>query len=223
MAELVSQRKGARELGMALSTLQHHVKRGNVRLIDGKVDVEVARIQLARHTDPEQSMRGQMSGAVASGFMPGAAGGAGAGAGPSGASGADGRAAGDGEGKGGGRGLWEAKETSERLRAQLLELELAEKHGKLVDAGAVHKATMARARIARDALMAIPSRIGAQLAAETDPAKVQDILAAEIRAVCAQIAGGDAAGGNGTAAAAGAAAGGLVEGGAAGGSSQRPH
>jgi len=218
---------------MALSTLQHHVKRGNVRLIDGKVDVEVARIQLARHTDPEQSMRGQMSGAVASGSMLGAAGGtapaAGAGAGSSGAAGGDGRAAGDGEGKGGGRGLWEAKETSERLRAQLLELELAEKHGKLVDAGAVHKATMARARIARDALMAIPSRIGAQLAAETDSAKVQDILAAEIRAVCAQIAGGDAAGGNGTAAGAGAAgatgaaAGGLVEGGAASGSSQRPH
>lgn len=213
MAELVSLRKGSRELGIALSTLQHHVKRGNVRLIEGKVDVDVARIQLARHTDPEQSMRGQMGGAAASSTQPGALNGAAV-------EGADPRVVGESDAKGGGRGLWEAKETSERLRSQLLELELAEKHGKLVDASAVHKATMARARISRDALMAIPSRVGAQLAAETDPAKVQDILAAEIRAVCAQIAGGESAGVN---VASTAEAVKLAEGGAAGGSSQRPH
>lgn len=177
MAELVSQRKGAKQLGIALSTLQHHVKRGNVRLIDGKVDVDVARIQLARHTDPEQSIRGQLNGGQ--GIAPGSVGGAGS------APGAE---------QGGDRnsnGLWNAKEKTERLRGELLELEIAEKHGRLVDASEVHRAMLSKARIARDALMAIAPRIAAQLAAETDAAKVQDLLNAEIRAVCAQIAAGE--------------------------------
>lgn len=42
---------------MSLSNLQHHVKRGNVTLIDGKVDLEVAMVQLARYIDPDQSAR----------------------------------------------------------------------------------------------------------------------------------------------------------------------
>ena len=44
-------------MGMALSTLQHHIRAGHVTLINGKVDVEVARIQLERNTDPVQQRR----------------------------------------------------------------------------------------------------------------------------------------------------------------------
>lgn len=166
MSELVSLRKGASELGIALSTLQHHVKRGNVRLIDGKVDVDVARIQLARNADPEQSARGRMNGGTE---QPGSAGG----------------------GEKGGGGLWREKERTEALRAELLQLELAEKQGKLVDAGEVRRATMNKARIARDALLSLPTRIAAELAAESDPGKVHDRLVAEIRAICAELAAGE--------------------------------
>lgn len=176
MSELVSLRKGASALGIALSTLQHHVKRGNVRLIDGKVDIDVARIQLARNADPEQSLRGRMNGGS---DVPGSA------VGSAGAS-----AAGADKGKDGG-GLWREKERTEALRAQLLELELAEKQGKLVDAEAVRRATMNKARIARDALLSLPMRISAELAAETDPGKVHDRLSVEIRKLCAELSAGE--------------------------------
>jgi predicted kinase len=53
----VSLREGSRQLEMALSTLQHHIKSGHVTLINGKVDVEVARIQLEKNTDPVQQRR----------------------------------------------------------------------------------------------------------------------------------------------------------------------
>lgn len=166
MAALVSLRAGAKALGIALSTLQHHVKRGNVRLIDGKVDIDVARIQLARNADPEQSMRGRQNG---------------------GGEGGDGGS----EDRG---GLWDAKERSERLRAELLEIELAEKRGELVKAEDVRRATANKARIARDALLGLPTRVSAELAAESDPGKVHDRLMAEIRKICAEIAAGEPAG-----------------------------
>lgn len=166
MAELVSMRKGAKALGIALSTLQHHVARGNVRLIEGKVDVDVARIQLQRNADPDQAIKGRQNG--------GAAG--------QGSVGADDR---DG-------GLWSAKERTERLRAELLELELAEKNGKLVDAETVRRTTANKARIARDALLSLPSRLAAELAAEADVGKVHDRLMVEIRRICAEITAGEA-------------------------------
>lgn len=165
MAQLVSQRKAAAALNMALSTLQHHIKNGNVTPIEGKIDVEVARIQLRRNVDPEQSARGRQNG------------------------GAD--LSGSVDGKSGG-GLWREKERTEALRAQLLELELAEKQGKLIDADAVRRATTNKARIARDAMLSLPTRIAAELAAETDPGKVHDRLVAEIRTICAELAAGEA-------------------------------
>lgn len=170
MAELLSQRKGAAALGIRLSTLQHHIKRGTVTLINGKVDVDVARFQLQRGVDPEQSIRGRANGGT---DVPGAAGG---------------REDPAGEKNG---GLWKAKEKTEELRAQLLALELAEKEGRLIDAEQVRRATMNKARIARDAMLSLPTRVAAELAAETDPAKVHDRLTAEIRKICAEIADGE--------------------------------
>lgn len=165
MADLLSLRRGAKELGIALSTLQHHVKRGNVRLFDGKVDVDVARIQLARNADPEQSVRGRQNGGMA---------------GEAGGDGADGDRG----------GLWDAKERSERLRAELLEIELAEKRGELVKAEDIRRAVTSVARISRDALLSLPTRVSAELAAETDAGKVHDRLVVEIRKICSEIAAG---------------------------------
>jgi phage terminase Nu1 subunit (DNA packaging protein) len=167
MSELVSLRKGARALGMALSTLQHHIAKGNVRLIDGKVDVDVARIQLSKNVNVEQSIKGQQN--VGRGDSEGSV----------------------GAGEGSGGSLWAAKERSERARAELMELELAEKQGRLVDADVVRRETMAKARIARDALMSLPTRVSAELAAETDAGKVHDRLSVEIRKICAELAAGE--------------------------------
>lgn len=170
MAELLSLRKGAAALGIRLSTLQHHIKRGTVTLIGGKVDVEMARFQLQRGVDPDQSIRGRANGGA---DALGAAGGA-----------AD--SAGEKNG-----GLWEAKKKTEELRAQLLAIELAEKEARLIDAEQVRRATMNKARMARDAMLSLPSRVSAELAAETDPARVHDRLTTEIRKICAEIACGD--------------------------------
>jgi phage terminase Nu1 subunit (DNA packaging protein) len=166
MAQLVSLRQGARALNIALSTLQHHVKRGNVTLIDGKVDVEVAQIQLSRNVDQAQSIKGAQN--LGTGATAGSAG--------------EGRESG---------GLWREKERSEKARAQLMELELAEREGKLVSADDVRRATTQKARIARDAMLSLPSRVAAELAAETDPGKVHDRLAVEIRKICEEIAAGE--------------------------------
>jgi phage terminase Nu1 subunit (DNA packaging protein) len=68
--------------------------------------------------------------------------------------------------------------------AQLRELELAEKAGRLVPASQVEALVFDQARLAREALMSIPDRVATILAAETDAAVVHAKLSAECRKVC---------------------------------------
>lgn len=79
--------------------------------------------------------------------------------------------------------------TRERIaKARLAELELAEKAGNLVRRDEVEAAVFEMARQAQEALVAIADRISAQLAAESDPARVHQLLSAEVRLVTQQIA-----------------------------------
>lgn len=75
----------------------------------------------------------------------------------------------------------EARTLKERYHAALLKIELDEKTGRLVEAGAVEVAAFNKARQVRDSLLNIPDRISPILAAERDPAKVAELLTAEIR------------------------------------------
>lgn len=78
-----------------------------------------------------------------------------------------------------------------RAKAQLAELELAEKAGALVPAGDVEALFFDRVRAARDLFAQIGRRLAPDLALETDPSKIEARLNAEYRAVCAALAAGE--------------------------------
>jgi len=74
-----------------------------------------------------------------------------------------------------------AKEMHELAKAALRRLEYEEKAGKLVRADEVETAAFNRARAVRDAMLNIPDRIAAVLAAERDPGRIRNILTQEIK------------------------------------------
>jgi hypothetical protein len=75
----------------------------------------------------------------------------------------------------------EARTVKERYKAALLKIEFDEKMGALVDAEKVKLTAYNTARQVRDALLNIPTRISAILAAESDQNRVAEILTGEIR------------------------------------------
>lgn len=80
-----------------------------------------------------------------------------------------------------GNKFMEAKTRDMQARALRSELELREKAGQLISKEAVKRAAFSVARDAQETLMAIPDRLASMLAAETDEAKVHEMLTDEIR------------------------------------------
>lgn len=79
-----------------------------------------------------------------------------------------------------------------RLRiaeADLLELKLAEERGEVIRVEAVKAALSVAMATVREALLQIPSRLAPLLAADTDPASVQNLLHAEIHQTLEHLAG----------------------------------
>lgn len=74
---------------------------------------------------------------------------------------------------------WSAEQ--KRLKAEQIA-------GKLVEVDGVEREAFNQARLLRDALLNIPDRVSASLAAETDPIVVHQMLTTEIRNVCNQLA-----------------------------------
>jgi hypothetical protein len=70
----------------------------------------------------------------------------------------------------------EAERQIKVIQRRLLQLDLSEREGQLVDAEEMKKAVFERGRRVRDLLMGIPVRIAADLAAEDDPAAVSILL-----------------------------------------------
>jgi predicted negative regulator of RcsB-dependent stress response len=68
----------------------------------------------------------------------------------------------------------------ETAEAELAELKLAEQHGMLIRVDAVKQALANALTATRDGLLQIPSRLAAVLAAETDAAKVHELLQLEL-------------------------------------------
>lgn len=71
----------------------------------------------------------------------------------------------------------------EAYAARLAKITYEERSKVLVDAARVQAEAFRRARDTRDAVLAIPGRLAAILAAETDPVSVEAIMSAELRAV----------------------------------------
>jgi hypothetical protein len=69
----------------------------------------------------------------------------------------------------------------ENYLARLAKIEFEERSGKLVSRDEVEVAAFNRYRTFRDGMLNIPDRLAAVLASETDPARVFELLSAEIR------------------------------------------
>jgi hypothetical protein len=74
-----------------------------------------------------------------------------------------------------------ARAVREHYQARLAKIEYEERVGSLVSKDEVQVAAFNTHRVIRDAMLNIPDRVAAMLAAETDEAKCYEILATEIR------------------------------------------
>lgn len=86
-----------------------------------------------------------------------------------------------------GSGYWASRARRELAEAELAELKLSEQRGELVRAADVRSAYAKRAAALREALLQIPARLAAVLAAETDHSKCHDALQLELHQVLAQV------------------------------------
>ena len=86
--------------------------------------------------------------------------------------------------------LLKSRIKSEVERAKLLEIKARVEAGKYIAVDDVKAAAYNRARVVRDALLNIPERLAAMLAAEADERRVHQILAAEIRAALEELTDG---------------------------------
>lgn len=82
-----------------------------------------------------------------------------------------------------------ARAAREAYNAKLAKLNYEQRSSRLVDAAMVRMRAFENARAVRDTLLNIPNRISAELASETDPLKVQNMLTLEITRVLAELTG----------------------------------
>jgi PHD/YefM family antitoxin component YafN of YafNO toxin-antitoxin module len=161
---LVSQAEYARLRGVSRQYVGQMVAKGVIRLTGRKVNTDQADAALAAVREPVRpKRRGQPAAAVPDVPAPS-------------------------------RGdlptlLLKTRIKSEVERAKLLEIKARVEAGKYVDADDVKVAAFNRARVVRDALLNIPERLAAVLAAETDKERVHGMLTAEIRAACEELSG----------------------------------
>ena len=83
----------------------------------------------------------------------------------------------------------EARAIKEALSARMARLEYEERLGQLVSAKEVRREAFRRGRMLRDRLMAIPSRLAPQLAAEESAKAVAALLDRELREVLDDVLG----------------------------------
>lgn len=83
---------------------------------------------------------------------------------------------------------WESRARREAAEAELAELKVEEQRGTLVKAADVRAAHAKRLAGLREAMLQIPARLSAVLAAESDQARCHDVLMAEVHTVLQQVA-----------------------------------
>ena len=84
----------------------------------------------------------------------------------------------------------EHRATKEQWAAKLKELEYEAKSGALISRQEVEIAAETAGRRLRDALFSLPARLATQLAAESDPFLIHQILEAELRQLLDEMLGG---------------------------------
>ncbi len=171
---LVSLRAYARHRGVNLSAVQKAISTNRISLISGKIDPEVADIQWAKNTRPDQQERGSLKDfertqADLSGFKLAAS-----------SPGETGAATTS--------GLSIEKAETESIRRQLMELQLSQKRGELVNADELERAMSSKLKAASEALNNLADRLAPVLAAETNVDVIDKLLRTEIRRAMSLIA-----------------------------------
>ncbi len=156
---LITQAEFARQLEVSKPYIHKLVKKGIIKLRNGKVDTEQALAAMKANADPANALREESPAEV----IP-----------------AGGNAAGAVD-------FVTARTMREAFRAKLAKLEYEEKSGKLTDAGKVRNDAFKAGRIIRDELLAIPDRLADVLAAEDDPGSVRQIIFEELEKVLNRI------------------------------------
>lgn len=82
-----------------------------------------------------------------------------------------------------------ARAAREIYEARLKKLSFEQKQGNLLPRAEVEAATQNTFQVFREAMLNVPNRIAAQLAAESDPLKIHELLESEIRTALQEFAG----------------------------------
>lgn len=172
--QLITQAEYARQRGCTEGAVRRAIRDGRIALIDGKIDPVAADAQWQRNTRVRMGSRPATDTAAGGARLP-------QGAGRSG--GAD-ESPDDG-------GYWASKSRREAAEADLAELKLAEQRGELVRAADIRAALSKRLAATREALLQLPARLAPVLAAETDQARVHDLLQAELHGALLGVASGE--------------------------------
>jgi hypothetical protein len=168
--QLITQAEYARRRGCTEGAVRRAVRDGRISLINGKIDPVAADAQWARNTRVRAGSRATDDVNL------------------SGSGGTGGTAAGDDDDEEDtATGYWKSRARRERAEAELAELKLAELQGQLVRADEWSAALARRAAAFREGLLQIPARVSAQMAAETDEARIHALLDAELRQVMLQL------------------------------------
>lgn len=83
-----------------------------------------------------------------------------------------------------------ARAAREIYEARLKKLSFEQKQGNLLPRAEVEAATQNTFQVFREAMLNVPNRVAGQLAAETDPLRIHELLEAEIRLALQEFAGG---------------------------------
>jgi hypothetical protein len=167
--ELVTKTEYARRRGCTEAAVRRAVRDGRITLIDGRIDPVAADAQWARNTRVRAGSRptddANLSGSGATG----------------------GRSGHDDIDDDTDSGYWKSRARRERAEAELAELKLRELQRELVRADDWAAALAKRAATFREGLLQIPARLSAQLAAESDQARIHTLLEDELRQVMDQL------------------------------------
>ena len=158
---LITQAEFARQLEVSKPYIHKLVKKGIIKLRNGKVDTEQALASMKANADPANLLREESPSTTAP--VP-------AGGNPAGAV-----------------DFVTARTMREAFKAKLAQLEYEEKSKKLTDASKVSADAFKAGRLLRDELLAIPDRLADVLAAEDDPGEVQKVLLEELELVLNRI------------------------------------
>ncbi|MDI3259483.1 MAG: hypothetical protein QJR02_07280 [Sinobacteraceae bacterium] len=161
MAEGMTQAAYARSRGVSKQAVAKLVRRGIVPLIDGKIDPDVADLKISQHLDPGRSKIVTTIGSNGSAHAVMQSPQAGAVTATA--------------------SYQESRATRERYDALKRQLEVEQLAGTLVKREAVEKALAEAGRMLRDAIMAVPIRVAAQLAATSDAREVEAMLTKDLR------------------------------------------